>query len=203
MSHPQDQIGKQIGDYRLQLQLGRGTFGTVYLAEHVLDHSQAAVKVLQIQLSNRDDFRDFLNEARAMRLRHPHIVSLLDFGLSRDDFPFLIMEYAPGGTLRDCYPKGSKLPAETIDRYVQQLASALQYAHDHRIIHRDVKPENMLVRRDGTVCLSDFGIAKILEHNSFKSVPRRIGTPVYMAYRAEQGKTIPCQRSICSCGRCL
>src|SRR6267142_670259 len=93
-------IGQQMSDYRLQRQLGRGTFGTVYLAEHLRDHHQASVKVLQLPLSSRDDFRDFLNEARIIRLRHPHIMPILDFGLSRDDLPFLVLEYADGGTLR-------------------------------------------------------------------------------------------------------
>jgi serine/threonine protein kinase len=106
----------------------------VYLAEHVHDHSQAAVKLLQLQVSSREDMRDFLNEARIIRLRHPHIVSVLDFGLSREDLPYLVMEYARGGTLRDRHPRNLKVPSDTVITYVLQLASALQYAHDRRII---------------------------------------------------------------------
>ncbi len=187
-------IGQQIGDYRLQRRLGKGTFGTVYLAEHLHDHAQAALKLLQLQVTSRDDLRDFLNEARTIRLRHPHIVSILDFGLSHDDAPYLVMEYAAGGTLHDRHPGGSKVPWETIDIYVHDLASALQYAHDHHIIHRDVKPENMLLRQDGTVLLSDFGIAKIVEQANVSglhsSLHKGAGTPAYMApeqSRSESG----------------
>ncbi len=188
MADPSERIGQNIGDYRLTRYLGKGTFGMVYLSEHLHDHSQAAVKILQIQLSSRNDLRDFLNEARTIRLRHPYIVPLLDFGLSRDDMPFLVMEYADGGTLRDRHTRGSQLSWETVDSYVQQLAAALQYAHDRRIIHRDVKPENMLVRDAGKVQLSDFGIARIIEQSSLVSLHRLAGTPAYTAPEQSRGK---------------
>ena len=191
MHHLQDRSGQQIGDYRLQNYLGKGTFGTVYLAEHVHDRSLAAVKILQFQLSNREDLRDFLNEARIIRLRHPHIVSILDFGLSRDDLPFLVMEYALGGTLRNRHPRGSQVSSGTIATYVLHLASALQYAHDRRIIHRDVKPENMLLNGDSHVLLSDFGIAKIMEQSIAVSAQTQIGTPGYMAPEQSQGRPRP------------
>src|SRR5947207_5628354 len=176
----QGRIGQSIGDYRLLRLLGEGTFGTVYLAQHLQDQTTAAVKLLHNPLMGRDTLHTFLNEARMMRLRHPHIVPILDFGLSRhDDIPYLVMAYAAGGSLRDRYPKGSKLSHEIIDTYVQQLATALQYAHDQRIIHRDVKPQNMLVCGDGTVQLSDFGIAKISELTSLSSQHKGAGTPAY------------------------
>ncbi len=162
MAEQQDHLGQHVGEYRLLRQLGRGSFGVVYLAEHLHHHSQAAVKLLRFHLTSPEDFKEFLNEARTMRLRHPHIVPLFDFGLTRDNTPYLVMEYAAGGTLRQRNPKGTKLPFETLDRYVSQLASALQYAHDHRVIHRDVKPENVLLRTDGTILLSDFGSKSIV-----------------------------------------
>jgi branched-chain amino acid transport system substrate-binding protein len=185
---PDDQ---QVGEYRLLQQLGRGSFGAVYLAEHFHDHTQAAIKLLRFQLSSPDDFKSFLNEARTIRLHHPHIVPLFDFGLTRDNLPYLVMEYAAGGTLRQRYPRGTKLPLETVDVYVSQLASALQYAHNRRVIHRDVKPENMLLRADGTILLSDFGIAKVLEQSSFVSLQTSAGTPAYMAPEQSQGKPCP------------
>src|SRR5262249_49651052 len=103
-------LGQQFGEYRLLRKLGSGGFGIVYLAEHVHNHAYAAVKVLDVRLTKNEDFKDFINEARTMRLRHPHIVPLLDFGVNRDDLPFLIMEYAPEGTLRDRHPKGMRIP---------------------------------------------------------------------------------------------
>lgn len=177
--------------YRLLRLLGKGTFGTVYLAEHLHDYTPAAVKVLHIPLTGSNDFRAFLKEARTMRLRHPHIVPLLDFDLSNDDLPYLVMAYADGGTLRDRYPTGSKLSSKIIDVYVQQLASALQYAHDCHVIHRDVKPENVLVYSDGTLQLSDFGIAKISEHASLSSQHKSVGTPAYAAPEQSEGNPCP------------
>jgi serine/threonine protein kinase len=183
-------LGQQVGEYRLVRKLGDGGFGTVYLAEHVHEHTKVAVKVLNMRLTKSEDFKDFLNEARTMRLRHPHIAPLLDFGMSRDDLPFLVMEYAPEGTLRDRHPKGDRLALSTIVSYVDQLTQALQYAHDHHVIHRDVKPENILVRADGTLLVSDFGVAKLLEQSELVSRQTQVGTPVYMA--PEQYRGYPC-----------
>ncbi len=187
------QVGKTLGEYRLLRLLGKGTFGAVYQAQHQRLHSPAAVKILRTSLVRHEDFKSFINEARTMRLRHPHIVQVLDFGVSKEDTPYLVMEHAPGGTLRNRYPRGTQLPLPTILAYTTQLAAALQYAHDQHIIHRDVKPENMLVRDDGTLFLSDFGIAKVLESSSLVSMPSFLGTPAYMAPEQSQGK--PCMAS--------
>jgi serine/threonine protein kinase len=192
MVDPRERVGQKIGDYQLLRPLGQGTFGTVYLAEHIYDASRVAVKLLHLQLAGHDDFRIFLNEARTIRLQHPHIVPIFDFGLSQDNLPFLVMGYAAGGTVRDCYPKGTKLPWPVIDAYVQAISSALQYAHDRRIVHRDVKPENMLVCHDGNIQLSDFGIARMVEQNTASASSRgQIGTPAYMAPEQSQGKPCP------------
>ncbi len=192
MVDPRERVGQRIGDYRVLRPLGQGTFGTVYLAEQIYDSSQAAVKVLQMQLTSRDDLRMFLNEARTIRLQHPHIVPIFDFGLSQDNFPYLVMGYAARGTVRDCYPKGTKLPWPVIDAYVQAIAAALQYAHDNRVIHRDVKPENMLVSSNGNVQLSDFGIARMMEQSTASAnFHAQIGTPAYMAPEQSQGKPCP------------
>src|SRR5216110_2829134 len=93
LDQQETRLGQQVGEYRLVRKLGGGGFGNVYLAEHVHERMQAAVKVLHIPLTKPEDFKDFLNEARTMRLRHPYIVPLLDFGISRDDLQFLVMEY--------------------------------------------------------------------------------------------------------------
>ena len=191
MIDPSGRLGQQIGEYRLFHYLGEGNFGTVYLAEHLHDHSRAAVKVLQLQFTNRSDLQDFLNEARIMRLRHPHIVPILDFGMSDDGSPFLVMAYAAGGTLRNRHAKGEKVPVALVDTYVQQIASALQYAHDRHIIHQDVKPENMLLYGNDTVQLSDFGIAKISGQGHLNNQAIVRGTPAYMAPEQSDGKSCP------------
>src|SRR5579864_3094480 len=138
-----DREGQQLGNYRLIQLLGQGNFSEVYLGEHIHLNTQAAIKVLHGQLANYD-MADFLDEARAIaHLRHPHIVQVLDFGIEGTT-PFLVMDYAPGGTLRTRHPKGTRLPTDLVVSYVSQVASALQYAHERKIIHRDIKPENML-----------------------------------------------------------
>jgi outer membrane protein assembly factor BamB len=184
-------VGQQVGEYRLLHQLGRGSFGIVYQAEHIHDGSQVAVKLLQLQLTRYEDLKGFLTEARTMRFQHPHIVSLLDFGLSHEHVPYLVMEYAVGGSLRDQYPSGSPLPLSTISTYATQLASALQYAHDRHVIHRDIKPQNILLRADGTLLLSDFGMAEVMEQNSPGHRQRQVGTPAYMAPEQSHGKPKP------------
>jgi serine/threonine protein kinase len=192
MVDQRERIGQTVGDYRLLKWLGGGSFGNVYLAEHLHDHTQVAIKVLAMRLTHPRDWRAFLNEARMFRLRHPHIMPLLDFGLSRQDEPFLVMDYAPNGTLRDRHPKGSRVPLPTVVGYATQVASALQYAHDQRLIHRDVKPENLLLRSDGVVLLSDFGIATAAHStDSFSTSEGVSGTALYMAPEQWKGKPQP------------
>jgi len=159
-----DRVGQQLGNYRLIQLLGRGNFANVYLGQHIHLHTQAAIKVLHGQLTSHDA-QGFLTEARTIaHLRHPCIIQVLDFGME-DTTPFLVMDYATNGNLRQHYPRGTRLPLEIVVSYVQQVADALQYAHNEKLIHRDIKPENMLLGRNHEILLSDFGIA-ILAQNS-------------------------------------
>ncbi|HEU5368177.1 MAG TPA: protein kinase [Ktedonobacterales bacterium] len=182
-----DRVGQQFGNYRLVRILGTGGFADVYLGEHLYLHTQAAIKILQTRLSG-SDLEQFLQEARTIaRLVHPHIVRVLDCGVE-DKTPYLVMDYAPNGTLRQRHPKGSTLTPATILPYVQQVASALQYAHDERFIHRDVKPENLLLGRNNDVLLSDFGIAVVAQSSRQQSEQEIAGTVAYMAPEQLQGK---------------
>jgi serine/threonine protein kinase len=132
--------GQQLGNYRLLRRLGRGGAAEVYLGEHVFLNTQAAIKVLQAPLPEQD-VPAFLREARMIAgLTHPHIIRVLDFGVQDETF-YLVMEYAPKGTLRQIYPPGTRLSQSTIAVLVRQIADALQYAHDRNVIHCDVKPE--------------------------------------------------------------
>lgn len=172
--------GQRIGNYRLVQLLGRGGFAEVYLAEHIHLNTQAAVKLLNTQLAN-EGIESFRNEARMIAgLVHPYIVRVLDFGVE-NSVPYLVMDYAPNGTLRQRHLKGSRLPLQLVVRYIQQIARALQYAHEQRLIHRDIKPENMLVGRNNEVLLSDFGIALVAQSSHYQQTQNIAGTLAYMA----------------------
>ena len=185
-----DLIGQRLGNYRLLRLIGRGGFADVYLAEHIHLGTQAAIKVLQVRLveSNRENF---LNEARTIaHLVHPYIIRVLDFGVE-NEIPFLVMDYAPRGTFRQRYLQGKPLPAAPLVSFMKQTAAALQYGHDKKLIHRDVKPENMLLGPNDEVLLSDFGFA-LIAHNSTTSMPTETaGTAAYMAPEQLQGKPRP------------
>jgi len=181
---------EQLGNYRLIRLLGQGGFADVYLGEHIYLKTQAAIKVLQMRLVN-DDLESFLKEARTVaRLTHPHIIRVLEFGVE-GNIPFLVMDYAPNGSLRQRHFKGERLPLDTVTRYVKQVAAALQYAHDNKLIHRDVKPENMLLSQNNDILLSDFGLAQISHSSRSQDVQGAAGTVAYMAPEQLQGKPCP------------
>jgi serine/threonine protein kinase len=179
--------GQQFGNYHLLHLLGRGGFAEVYLGAHIHLETQAAVKVLHVQLGSQG-LEQFRQEARTIaHLHHPHIVRVLEFGIEATT-PFLVMDHAPGGTLRVVHPKGTRLPLERIVSYVKQVAAALQYAHEQHIIHRDVKPENMLLGTHQEIMLSDFGIAVLQQATSSLPTQKPAGTPLYMAPEQIMGR---------------
>ncbi len=181
-----DRIGQQLGNYRLIRELGRGGFATVYLGEHLYLKTQAAVKVLDGRLAG-PYAQDFTKEAQIIAaLKHPHILRVLDFGFDGST-PFLVMEVASQGTLRDRHPRGSVVPPLTVVAYVRPVAAALQYAHERKVIHRDVKPENLLVNDQQQLLLSDFGIASIAHSTASMKQLDSSGTPHYMAPEQFEG----------------
>jgi eukaryotic-like serine/threonine-protein kinase len=172
-----DRVGQQLGHYRLLRVLGQGAFAEVYLGEHLYLERLAAIKVLHVQMDPKRQ-EQFRHEARTIaRLDHPHIVRVLDFGIE-DQTPYLVMEYTPGGTLQSQHPKGTRLSFEQIMTYVKQLASALDYAHQQRVIHRDIKPENLLLNAKDEVELSDFGLAVVQRTLDSLSTQNPAGTPL-------------------------
>lgn len=180
-------IGQQLGSYRLNRLLGRGGMADVYLGEHVFLNTRAAIKILRSSLTERD-LPAFLKEARLIgNLNHPNIVRVLDFGVQQET-PFLVMEYAPNGTLRQHYPLGTHIHPLALISLIKHIASALQYAHDRNVIHCDVKPENMLLGENNTTLLSDFGISLIAQSMSVQQVQEVAGTIAYMAPEQLQGK---------------
>ena len=185
-----DRIGQQLGNYRLMHLVGHGGFADVYLGEHIYLGTHAAIKVLDTKLA-QDEITHFQREARTIaQLEHPHIVRILDFGVE-DNLPFLVMSYAPHGTLRQRHPKGACLALGTVVGYVKQIADALQYAHSQKVVHRDVKPENMLLGRNEEVLLSDFGLAVVAQSSSRNKTRDISGTIVYMAPEQARGRPEP------------
>src|SRR6266700_2791141 len=182
-----DRAGQQLGNYRLLRQLGRGGFAEVYLGEHVYLKRRAALKVLHISLED-EDVEHFLAEAQVLaRLDHPNIVRVHEFAVEQGT-PFLVMEYASRGTLRKLHPRGSCLSLQTTVVHVKQVAAALQYAHNHQVIHRDVKPENVLLGSQQELLLSDFGISLLSPSPEQLSTQEMAGTLPYMAPEQIRGK---------------
>src|SRR6202165_5449384 len=186
----QNRVGQQIGSYRIIRLLGEGGFAEVYLGEHLHLDTEAAIKILHAQLAS-DDMEQFRSEARIIaHLEHPHIVRVLDFGIEGKT-PYLVMGYAPNGTLRHFHRKGVPLPLTTVVPYVRQTADALQYAHEQKVIHRDIKPENMLLGRRNEILLSDFGIAFVSQSSRYQGTRDVVGTVAYMAPEQIQGRPRP------------
>jgi serine/threonine protein kinase len=185
-----DRTGEQIGNYSLVKLLGSGGFAQVYLGRHVYLDSPAAIKLLYMNLV-QEEWEHFRAEARTLaRLAHPHIIRLLDFGLDHQT-PYLVMDYAPNGTIRQRVQVGERLPLATVVEYTNQLASALQYAHNEKVIHRDIKPENMLLGRNDELLLTDFGIAVGVHSTGTQLTQETGGTIAYMAPEQIQGHPRP------------
>ncbi|GHO75655.1 hypothetical protein KSD_34260 [Ktedonobacter sp. SOSP1-85] len=186
MAEGNSRVGQRIGDYRLTRLMGEGGFAQVYRGEHIQTQELVAIKLLHTLPGQLDEaqIRKFYKESRIVTsLRHPHIVKVQRFGVD-ERTPYLIMEFLPYGTLRRRHPEGSILKPTLIYSYLEKIADALDYAHSQGIVHRDVKPENILLNRRGELILSDFGIAFISHHNaeiSQLSMPGLAGTYFYMA----------------------
>ena len=177
------------GKYEIESELGRGAFGTVYAARDVILDRIVALKVLRREAlgssaSSRESFqRRFLREARAAaRLSHPNVVAIYDAG-GDGETSYLAMEHVPGRTLRRLMESDSDMPVAKAVGLLRQLCAGLHDAHTVGIVHRDVKPENVMVRDDGVVKLTDLGVAKVLlgETSSLSREGGTFGTPSYMA----------------------
>ena len=181
------QIGDQFSNYHLSKLLGTGGFAEVWLAKKPNEQREVAVKILNVQLPTIEDQDYFLREAHHLgRLVHPHIIRLLDCGIQGEK-PYLILDFAPHGTLRQRCRRGAVLPLSQVVHYVKQIADGLQYAHNQRIIHRDVKPENLLLDSHDNVLLSDFGISLPGQTLPSPKTQDILGTTGYMAPEQTDG----------------
>jgi serine/threonine protein kinase len=168
--------GIKIGHYRLREQLGRGGMSEIYLANDVRIEREVAVKIVSSR--HADYIERFRREADTITtLHHPHILPALDYG-EYENWHYLVMPYIAHGTLREQLAHGP-LTLEDAGALLEQIASALNYAHEQGIIHRDIKPSNILMRDDHYAYLADFGLAKSLDGGStVTQMGLLLGTPV-------------------------
>ena len=183
---------RKLGKYQLFERLGRGGMAEVYRAHHISLDRYVAIKVLHAFLADDPEFKErFEKEARNIaRLKHPHIVQVYDFENDSDNETYyMVMELVDGPTLKDVLAKlaerGELMPLNEALRVTREAAGALAYAHSQKMIHRDVKPANLMLDVDNRVILTDFGIAKIVTGAQFTASGGMVGTPAYMA--PEQG----------------
>jgi serine/threonine protein kinase len=194
-------IGSTLGPYRVLEQIGIGGMATVYKAYHPATNRHVAIKALPRHLAHDPNFRArFQREAHAIaHLEHPHILPVHDVG-EDDGIPYLVMRYTDGGTLSDLIASQT-LSIERAVVLISQVAEALAYAHQQGVVHRDVKPANVLIGRDGNALLTDFGIAKIVEETLLLTGEgERVGTPAYMAPEQIQGQPVDARSDIYSLG---
>ena len=176
------EVGQRIGPFEIERELGSGAMGTVYRAR-VTDTGQVvALKVIAFGLAGNESARKrFEREAAILKqLRHRHIVRLVATGQWRKT-PFFAMEYVDGESLDRAQARRGRFSWEEVVRIGIQLCDALQHAHERGIIHRDIKPSNIMVLRDGTVKLTDFGIAKDIDVTALTGANNTIGTAAYMS----------------------
>ena len=189
------------GRYRVEDVLGRGGMASVYLARDGELERPVAVKVLAEHLADQAAFRDrFLREARlAAQLSHPNIVQVFDVG-EEEGTPFIVMECVEGSTLADeLRTRGPLEPDEVVDLALQ-ICGGLEHAHAAGLVHRDIKPQNLLLRPDGTVKIADFGIARAAETTRLTQMGSVLGTAAYLAPEQALGEEVTASADIYSLG---
>ena len=190
MSDPNAYLGRVIGKYEIMSLLGRGGMAVVYKAYQESLDRYVAVKLMHSFLADEGEFLErFKREARAMALlKHPHIADVYDFDVV-DDTYYIVMEFVGGGSLKEEIEqferRGERMPLSQAVRIMLELIDAVSYAHARGMIHRDIKPGNIMLRPGGAAVLTDFGIAKIMGVVSHTLTGAMVGTPAYMA--PEQG----------------
>jgi serine/threonine protein kinase len=198
---PEDMVGQTLGHYQVIRQVGYGGVSAVFLAEDINLGREVAVKVFWPRPGETKDFlRRFAREARVLaQLDHPNILPVYDYG-EQDGHAYLVMPYMAGGSLKDVLKARQVLPPAEAIRLATEALNALQYAHERGLIHRDIKPGNMLFKADGKLMLCDFGLVKVLSpegegrplfDTASDTGPAITGTPEYMSPEQIQGRPIP------------
>ena len=195
-------VGMQLnGRYRLDAQIGTGGMSTVYRAFDSVLERRVAVKLMHREIAaDTDQLERFRREARAVaQLSHPHIVGVIDAG-EEDGRPYIVFEYVEGETLKDRIRRMGRLPIDEAIAYAIEIARALEAAHARHIVHRDVKPQNVLIDEEGSAKVTDFGIARSLDEEGLTAEGRVLGTTDYVSPEQALGHDVNGQSDIYSLG---
>jgi eukaryotic-like serine/threonine-protein kinase len=192
------------GRYAVKRTLGAGGMAVVYLARDEELDRPVAIKVLDLRFAGDDEFRErFVREARmAAGLAHPNIVSIYDTG-EEDGQPFIVMECVEGTTLAGEVSRRKRLPPNEVVDLALQACGGLAHAHDAGLVHRDVKPQNLLLREDGVLKIADFGIARSTSASQLTQVGTVLGTAEYLSPEQAAGERVTCAADLYSLGAVL
>src|ERR687884_356675 len=195
-------IGTEIsGRFRLDEKIGAGGMSTVYRAYDPTLERWVAIKLMHRDIStDPDQLERFRREARAVaRLNHPHVVTVIDTG-EDEGTPYIVFEYVEGETLKERIRRLGRLPVPEAVAYAIEIARALSAAHAQRLVHRDVKPQNVLIDQEGRAKVTDFGIARSLEAQGLTAAGRVLGTTDYVSPEQALGHEVTGQSDIYSLG---
>ena len=198
-------IGTLLNErFRLEEQVGSGGMSTVYRAFDGTLERMVAIKLMHADISEEpDQLERFRREARnAARLSHPHVVTVIDAG-EDDGHPYIVFEYVEGETLKQRIRRLGMLPVQEAVAYAIEIGRALAAAHAERIVHRDVKPQNVLIDAEGRAKVTDFGIARSLEQEGLTQAGRVLGTTDYVAPEQALGEPVTEQSDVYALGICL
>lgn len=195
-------IGKKLdGRYEITELIGEGGMADVYKAVDVVDNKTVAVKILKKEFAESEEFlRRFRNESKAIAvLSHPNIVKIYDVGFS-EKIQFIVMEYIDGITLKEYMENEKILSWKDAVHFVTQILRALQHAHERGIVHRDIKPQNIMMFTDGTIKVMDFGIAKFAREEGKTATDQAIGTVHYISPEQARGDITDAKSDLYSVG---
>jgi DNA-binding SARP family transcriptional activator len=198
---PTDLIGADLNGWRIERELGRGGTATVYLARDAKHGRNVALKALKVELSLSIGVERFLREIQIMaQLAHPHILPLIDSGAANGVL-YLVTPFIAGESLRARLERERRLPIADALTIAREIASALDYAHRHGVIHRDVKPENILLQ-DGQALVADFGVARAVRLAGGPALSAGLipGTPSYMSPEQASGETVDARSDVYALG---
>ena len=190
---------QKIGPYNIISKIASGGMATVYLATHKDSNVKVAIKLLKEELQDKEKITDRFTQEGLLKLNHPNIVKVLAVG-THSNTPYIVMDYIEGSDLEEVIKKQERLSIEKALKIFTQILQALSYVHSKGIIHRDIKPKNILIDKDGNVKLTDFGIAKSLYSHIKTATGGYLGAPAYSSPEQMDGKEVDIRSDIYSLG---